>query len=296
MKQIVVGIGEALWDLLPSGRHLGGAPLNFAYISSLLGEHAIIVTRIGNDPLGDDIRQELGRRQLDITGIQVDPHLPTGTVDVSFNDGQPHYDIRQPVAWDALEWSANLEQLASQAGAVCFGSLAQRSAKSRETIECFLKTLPSHCLRILDINLRAPFYSREVIESSLQNATILKMNDLELPLLASMLELAGRTPAEHMHCVLERFGLTAVFVTRGERGAMAVSRNQIAEHAGYVVQVRDTVGAGDAFTAALAHCLLSGVALEETLAIANRWAAWVASEAGGMPQLKEETRREMFAQ
>jgi len=294
MPHTLVGLGEALWDMLPSGKHLGGAPLNFAYITSLLGENALIATRIGNDVLGKEIETVLRARNLDLSGVQIDRELPTGTVDVSFKNSQPQYEIRRPVAWDALEWSAKWREIASKCDAVCFGSLAQRASKSRGTIENFLENTPPDCLTVFDINLRRPFYSREVIESSLTLATILKTNDEELPEIAAMFSLSSDRTEQEMRAVLEKFGLEMVFVTRGERGAIAATADESAEHPGFSVQVRDTVGAGDAFTAAAIHCVLRRMSLRKTLAFANRWASWVASQAGGMPALTENLRLEML--
>ena len=293
-QHLVVGLGEALWDILPSGKHLGGAPLNFAYIASLLGENTVITTRIGNDPLGEEIETELTRRHLDLDGIQIDHDLPTGTVEVSFHNGQPQYEIRQPAAWDALEWSPKWRQIAAKSDAVCFGTLAQRASKSRESIQKFVQNTRPECLRVLDINLRKPFYSREVIESSLQMATILKLNDAEVGEIAAICGVSGGEIESQMVDLLRKFKLTCVFATRGECGAMAANSRGVVEHPGFKVQVRDTIGAGDAFTAAATHCLLSGMEPEKTLAIANRWASWVASQAGGMPAISDELRREML--
>jgi fructokinase len=295
-QHTVVGTGEALWDILPSGKHLGGAPLNFAYIASLLGENAIIATRIGNDALGEEIKAELRHRNLDLSAIQIDDELPTGTVNVSFNDGQPHYEIRQPAAWDALEWSPKWRQIAAKIDAICFGTLAQRASKSRETIEKLVRNAPPECLRVLDINLRRPFYSREVIESSLRMATILKLNDVEVGEIAAICGISAGTIDAQMVDLLRKFNLKCVFVTRGEHGAMAANSRGAVEHLGFEVQVSDTIGAGDAFTAAATHCLLRGMELEKTLAIANRWASWVASQAGGMPAISEELRGKMLSE
>ena len=289
----VVGLGEALWDILPSGKHLGGAPLNFAYISSLLGEHAVICTRIGDDVLGKEIWNELSRRGLDTGGIQIDAELPTGSVEVSFKDGQPEYEIRQPAAWDAMEWSAEWREIASKSDAICFGTLAQRAQKSRKTLTNFLKNAPKTCLKVFDINLRKPFYSAEVVETTLELSTILKLNDLELTEIAGMFAIKGVDQAAIMKELVRRFDLKYVFVTCGERGAMATNGSDTVKHSGFSVKVRDTIGAGDAFTAAAVHCLLAGMDLEKTLAVANKWAAWVASKAGGMPKM-EENQREML--
>lgn len=290
---LIVGLGEALWDMLPSGKHLGGAPLNFAYIASLLGNRAVIATRVGEDALGREIRSELNARNVDTSAIQIDAKLPTGTVDVQFQNGQPEYDIRKPVAWDALEWSSVWQRLARRCNAVCFGTLAQRSAESRSTILRFLEHTPASCLRVFDINLRKPFYSRTTIETALRFTTVLKMNDFELPQLAEMFAISGQSPTELMPAMRQTLGVKLLLVTRGERGAAATDGSRVVEHPGFAVKVLDTIGAGDAFSAAVTHCLLRGVDLEQTLAFANRWASWVASQAGGMPVLKEEERKAM---
>ncbi|PYY17675.1 MAG: carbohydrate kinase [Acidobacteria bacterium] len=293
---LVVGLGEALWDLLPAGKHLGGAPLNFAYIASLLGEHALIASRIGNDPLGAEIEAELAGRDLDTSGIQTDSKLPTGTVDVRFRGGQPEYEIRQPAAWDALEWTPKWHEIAAKCDAVCFGTLAQRAPKSRATIQNFLENTRPTCLRVFDINLRRPFYDRETIESSLHLATILKLNDLELPEIAAIVGLKGGSIDALMQEMLHRFGLKTVLVTRGEHGATAANEEKIALHPGFKVRVSDTIGAGDAFTAAAIHCILRGIDLDKTLAFANKWASWVASQAGAMPPIAEQQRLKMLSE
>jgi len=295
-RHIVVGLGETLWDMLPTGKHLGGAPLNFAYIASLLGEHAVIASRIGNDSLGNEIQAELSSRNLDTSGVQTDSTLPTGTVDVHFRDGQPEYEIRQPVAWDALEWTPEWRAIAATSDAVCFGSLAQRDPRSRQTIHKFLENTRPECLRVFDINLRKPFYSREVIELTLRSATILKLNDVELVEIAAILGAKGDSQRAIMGELSDKFGLNTVLLTCGERGAMAVCGAKPASHPGFKVRVRDTIGAGDAFTAAAIHCILRGIELEKTLAFANKWASWVASEDGGMPVLREDQRVEMMSE
>ena len=292
-QHTIVGLGEALWDLLPSGKHLGGAPLNFAYIASLFGERAVIATRVGNDDLGRELHKELVDRGLDMNAIQIDPKLPTGTVDVEFQNGQPEYHIRKPAAWDALEWSPEWQQLSRNCDAVCYGTLAQRAQKSRETVLSFVANTRSECLRVFDINLRPPFYGREEIEAGLKYASVAKMNDAELPQVAAILGLKDGTLDAQMQQMVEKFAVM-VLVTCGERGAMATDAAKIARHPGFSVAVQDTIGAGDAFTAAATSCLLRKMSLERTLEIANRWASWVASQAGGMPAIDERERRELL--
>ncbi|HET9742727.1 MAG TPA: carbohydrate kinase [Terriglobales bacterium] len=288
MAHSVVGIGEALWDLLPSGRHLGGAPLNFCCVASQLGEWAIIASRIGADELGRSLTQELQRRKLETSHLQMDPTLPTGTVSVTVLDGQPDYEIHEPVAWDALEWTDDWQRLARSADAVCFGTLAQRSPTSRETIGRFLQNTRPDCLRVFDINLRQKFYSRELIEQSLELATVAKLNEAELGELATMLALDGRrgqsglggrnslnekTIEFQLQELICRYGLILVCLTRGERGSVLASADRVIGHPGIKVQVKDTIGAGDAFTAAVTHGLLNKCTLEEISERANRWAA-----------------------
>lgn len=279
--------------MLPTGKHLGGAPLNFAYIASLLGDPAVIATRVGEDALGREIRTDLNSRNVDTSAIQSDAKLPTGTVEVQFHNGQPEYEIRKPVAWDALEWSSAWQRLARRCDAACFGTLAQRSAESRSTILRFLERTRASCLRVFDINLRKPFYSRTVIETALPFATVLKMNDVELPQVAEMFAISGQTAAELMLAMPRKLGVKLLLVTRGEHGAAASDGSRVVEHPGFAVKVRDTIGAGDAFSAAATYCLIRGLDLEQTLAFANRWASWVASQAGGMPVLNEEGRKAM---
>ncbi len=288
MSHLIVGLGEALWDMLPSGKHLGGAPLNFAYIASLLGHRAVIASRVGEDSLGREIRSELSSRKLDTSAIQTDARFPTGTVEVKFQNGQPEYEFPKPVAWDALEWSPDWQRLARKCDAVCFGTLAQRSAQSRSTILRFLEHTRSSCLRVFDINLRKPFYSRSTIEGALPFTTVLKMNDVELPQVAEMFGISGQSPAELMLEIQRKLRVKLLLVTRGEHGAAATDGTVVVEHPGFTVKVCDTIGAGDAFSAAATHSLLAGVSLKDTLPFANHWASWVASQSGGMPVLNEE--------
>jgi fructokinase len=291
----VVGLGEALWDLLPSGRHIGGAPLNFAYISSLLGERAIIASRIGSDKAGDDLFRELSSRDIDTTYIQRDEALPTGTVGVTVSsDGQPSYEIRQPVSWDALEWLSEWEELASRADAVCFGTLAQRSERSRNTIAAFLRSTRRNCVRVFDVNLRAPFFSRELVVDSIRLATIVKLNEEEFDEVTAMVGLPKRSRAESLQTFARTFNLELVCLTMGGNGSLLATPDQTLEHPGFPITVVDTVGAGDAFTAAVAHCWVSRLGLDVTSTVANRWAGWVASQSGAMPVIDEVLRRQML--
>jgi fructokinase len=283
---IVVGLGEILWDLLPSGRQLGGAPANFAYCSHLLGNRSVVVSRVGTDQLGTDVMRQLQQAQLGDDLVQSDPVHPTGTVNVEIDHaGQPKFEITYPAAWDFLEWDQKLRQLAQSSDAVCFGSLAQRSPKSREAILNFLDVTGSEALRVFDVNLRQSFYSAEIIADSMRRAKVIKLNDQELPTVARLLELPQKNFAED---VLARFNLGLVCLTRGEHGSCLIDRTGRHEHPGFVVQVKDAIGAGDAFTAGLVHELLRGSPLGTMNDTANRMGAWVASCSGAMPEPPQE--------
>jgi fructokinase len=293
----IVGLGEILWDLLPSSRRLGGAPANFAYCSHLLGSRALIACRIGDDELGRELRQTLADRALSQQYLQTDSIQPTGTVHVQLNnEGQPTFEITQPAAWDFLEFTEHWKSLARAADAVCFGSLAQRSQISRETIMQFLDSTGPGALRVFDVNLRQSFYSAEIIESSLQRANVIKLNHLELPALADILHLDSFDPVFFCRKVLERFQMRLVCITRGADGSLLVSTNDAQDHPGFRVKVKDTVGAGDAFTAGLVHELLRDGSLSAMNDTANRMGAWVASQVGAMPAVPRAGLRSALAE
>lgn len=282
----IVGIGEALWDLLPAGRHIGGAPLNFAYISSLLGERGIAITRVGDDELGHELKRELSQRGVDPSYVQRDAILPTGQVSVIISEnGQPSYEIPHPSAWDALQWTPELKRLAQAADAVCFGTLGQRSAESRSTIRTFLQETRADCTRIFDINLRAPFYSPDLIRESLALSTIAKLNEAEFIEVSRMFGLPEAANVDSLQAFARRFDLRVLCITRGAQGSLIATPNCVVEHPGFVTEVRDTIGSGDAFAAAVAHQWIRGSSLETMSAVANKWASWVASQVGGMPPL-----------
>jgi fructokinase len=291
----VVGLGEALWDLLPVGRHIGGAPLNFAYISSLLGERAAIASRIGTDQLGDELERDLSARGIETKYIQHDASLPTGVVKVMLSaGGQPGYEIQQPAAWDALELTPDWKELARQADAVCFGTLAQRSEQSRTTIAAFLQATRPACVRVFDMNLRPPFYSPDVVLNSIRLATIVKLNEDELAQAKTMVGFSNSQSSQDLRPFVKRLGVELVCVTRGGHGSLLATSQQVVEHPGFPVQVVDTVGAGDAFTAAVACCWALHVGLERTSVVANQWAGWVTSQHGAMPTIDEAHRQEML--
>lgn len=284
----IVGLGELLWDLFPSGRQLGGAPANFAYCSNLLGDTGIVASRIGADELGNDIRESLAAFGLYDDFLQVDSQHPTGTVHVKLDArGQPDFDITYPAAWDFLEWNEALHRLARSADAVCFGSLAQRSPQSQGTIRTFLDAVRPHTVKVFDVNLRQAFYNAEILEQSFSRATIVKLNEQEVPKVAALLNLGKDTASAFAQDALQRFDISLVCVTRGERGSFLVDHDGEHEQPGFRVKVRDAVGAGDAFTAALVHQVLNGEPLDRASDFANRMGAWVASNSGAMPPVPD---------
>lgn len=295
--RLILGIGELLWDVLPEGPRLGGAPANFTVMAGRLGSRAAILSRIGRDDLGRKAVQLLDPLPADTEYLQVDPIHETGRATVALRDGQPQFTIHEPAAWDFLELSDEWVSLAERADALCFGSLAQRSLESRQTIQTLAAQTQANCVRIFDVNLRAPFYSSEVVQESLELATVVKMNDAEVPLVLGLLGLprhdngnpgALRSGAEKL---LEEFPtLKMVAITRGGSGSLLVTREGWHDHPGIAVKVADTVGAGDAFTAAMAHYLLRGADLATLNEAGNRWGGWVASQSGAMPQLDEQVQ------
>ncbi len=283
-KYTIVGVGELLWDLLPSGKQLGGAPANFAYITNLLGDTGIPASRVGRDPLGDEALQRLAQLGLTGASIQRDSIHPTGTVNVEIdNGGQPRFDISEPVAWDCLEWTPAWQRLAREADAVCFGSLAQRSSQSRSTIRSFLHAARPEAVRIFDVNLRQTFYTAQVLTESMKLATIVKLNQEELPKIMRLFELENRGEEDSARRLLSSHDLKLVCVTRGNSGSLLVSADERSEHPGFKVKIADTVGAGDAFTAALVFGYLRGTPLAQINETANRVGAWVASQSGATP-------------
>ena len=281
----VLGIGEVLWDLLPTGRQLGGAPANFAGHARALGADARLISRVGRDPLGDEILQRLELSGLPTNTVAVDPIAPTGTVPVELSaDGQPRFTITENVAWDRIEVSDSVFALAATADAICFGSLAQRAEPSRSGIRSIVAATPPGALRIFDINLRQHFYSPEVIESSLRLANVLKINEQELDVLADMLCLNhGRE--EQIGQLADRYELRAVALTRGDRGSLLYCGGQWSDQPGTPTVVKDTVGAGDAFAAAMTLGLLMDRPLDEINRHANAVAAYVCSCEGATPPL-----------
>lgn len=284
----VVSIGELLWDLLPTGPQLGGAPANVACHAAALGARAAVVSCVGDDPLGRDAVAILRSRGLDTEAIEVLPGVPTGTVHVAVDaTGHPTFDIVRDVAWDRLSaggaGSAAGDRVAA-ADAVCFGTLAQRTPGARSAIRGWLAAVRPGALRVFDVNLRPPFHAPGVIEASLGCADVLKLNEDELPVLAAQLGLGGDA-ASQARAMAGRFGLRAVALTLGARGAALLLGDRWTTEPGRVVAVRDAVGAGDAFTAALILGLLRGWDAADILRRATDVAAFVCTQPGATPTL-----------
>lgn len=280
-----LGLGEVLWDLLPSGAQMGGAPANFAYHARALGADAGVITRVGNDSLGHDILKRFEALGLPTNLVQRDDRAPTGTVTVQLSaDGVPQFTIHENVAWDRLATTEEALATVAAADAVCFGSLGQRCEPARSTIQRLVSAVRPAALRIFDINLRQHFYSRDVVERSLQEANVLKLNDAELPVLAAMFGLSGPVRAQ-MERLAGCFKLQVVALTRGPRGSLLFGPGGWSDHGGLPVEVCDTVGAGDAFTAAMTLGLLAGWNLDRVNEHANQVARYVCSCPGATPPL-----------
>lgn len=277
----VVGIGEILWDMLPQGKQLGGAPANFAYHVCRLGGNGWAVSAISDDPLGNEINEILSTKNLHTALAEVS--APTGTVQVTLDAaGVPSYDITENVAWDMIPFTPALEEMAKETEAVCFGTLAQRSEISRNTIMKFISCMPADSLKVYDINLRQNYYSEEIISRSLEVSDILKINDEELETVSALFGLEG-SQTERCRALIERFSLKLVILTKGEKGSDVVTA--LAEHSVVPgkIEVADTVGAGDAFTAAFVVSYLRGESLAEAHEKAGEVSSYVCTKSGAMP-------------
>jgi fructokinase len=280
----VVGLGELLWDILPKGKELGGAPANFAYMTSLLGDHGIVASRVGSDALGRTAGRRLERIGLRSKFLQIDTQHTTGIAKVDVDPaGQPTFRIVEDVAWDFFEWTPEWQKLASTADAVCFGTLAQRSPQSRATIRLFLQEVGRGTTRIFDVNLRQNFYSAEILSDSLKLSDIVKLNQDELPIVVKALGGDFSDEERGARWLRDAYGLRLVCITRGAKGSLLVSPNEISHHSGVRISVADTVGSGDAFTAALLYHYLRHGTLATMNEAANRMGAWVASQTGATP-------------
>ncbi|MFV0591927.1 MAG: carbohydrate kinase family protein [Draconibacterium sp.] len=284
-KPFVIGIGELLWDVFPDHKQLGGAPCNFAFHVSKLGIDGLAISAIGKDKLADEIIQ-----RLNVVGLKHDIQEvdhPTGTVQVTLSDdGIPQYEICKPVAWDFIAMKTEYKRIAASTKAVCFGSLAQRGKVSQATIRSFVKQVPNSALKVFDINLRQHFYSKQLLQESLDICNVLKINDDEIKIVAEMFGLYGNEE-ENCSVLLDQFNLKLVALTCGTAGSYLITKDETSFLPTPKVKVADTVGAGDSFTAAMVVGLLTEKSLKETHQMAVNLSAFVCTQKGAMPEYNE---------
>ena len=295
MNNYVVGMGEALWDVLPEGKKLGGAPANFAYHVSQFGLESRVVSAVGDDKLGKEILENFREKKLN--GIVETVPYPTGTVQVTLDDaGVPCYEIKEGVAWDNIPYTDALEGLARQTRAVCFGSLAQRSVVSRQTIGRFLDAMPDtpDTLKIFDINLRQNFYTKEVLCDSMRRCNILKINDEELVTVSRMFGYPGIDLQDKCWILLGKYNLKMLILTCGVNGSYVFTPGCVSFVETPRVQVADTVGAGDSFTAAFVSAILKGKTVNEAHRLAVNTSAFVCTQQGAMPVLPDKLKKQIM--
>lgn len=289
MGKYVIGIGEALWDVLPEGKKLGGAPANFAYHARQFGLEGIAVSAIGHDALGEEIVEAFEEHQLPYHLARVE--FPTGTVQVTLDaQGVPQYEIKTDVAWDNIPFDDELASLAADCKAVCFGSLAQRSEISRNTIGAFLDAVPADCLKVFDINLRQSFYTKEVLEASFRRCDILKINDEELEIVKEMFGLEDLPTEGLCRSIIDEYGLKMLILTCGVNGSHVFSGDVSSFIETPKVKVADTVGAGDSFTGAFVASILKGKTVREAHEAAVKVSAFVCTQSGAMPVIPEDLK------
>ncbi len=294
MNNIVVGMGEALWDVLPEGKKLGGAPANFAYHVSQFGMDSRVVSAVGQDKLGMEILENFRQKQLH-TMIECVPY-PTGTVQVELDSqGVPCYDIKEGVAWDNIPYTQALNELAMHTRAVCFGSLAQRSIISRLTIHRFLDAMPDRpdTLKIFDINLRQSFYTKEILCDSFHRCNVLKINDEELVTVSRMFGYPGIDLQDKCWILLAKYDLKMLILTCGVNGSYVFTPGHVSFVETPRVDVADTVGAGDSFTAAFTAAILMGRPVQEAHRLAVDTSAYVCTQQGAMPELPDELKKRL---
>ena len=292
MKRYIVGLGEALWDVLPEGKKLGGAPANFAYhAGQFLGsDNTIAISALGEDTLAAETIDALKEHDLNY----LMPHVPypTGTVQVTLTgDGIPTYDIKEGVAWDNIPYTDEMAEIAKNARAVCFGSLAQRNKVSRENIRKFLADTPADCLKICDINLRQQFYSKEVLEDSFRLCNILKINDEELVVVNRMFGYEGLDMRQTCEKIVQDYGLKMLVLTCGTNGSYVFTDDGLTSFQETPkVEVADTVGAGDSFTGSFCACILNGKPVQEAHKTAVQVSAFVCTQNGAMPIIPDKLK------
>ncbi len=283
-KKYIVGLGEILFDVLPTGSQLGGAPANFAYHAGQHGLHSVAVSAIGKDALGDEALRLLDEKNLKYVMPMVD--YPTGTVQVTLDaEGVPAYDIKQGVAWDNIPFTDDIKEVAANTGAVCWGSLAQRSAVSRDTIYKFLDHTSSDCLKIFDINLRQHFYNKDIICESLRRCNVLKINDEELVTIGRLFGYPGLDIENKCWLILGKYNLDMVVLTCGVNGSYVFAPGFSSFQETPKVEVVDTVGAGDSFTGTFCASILKGKSIAEAHKLAVEVSAYVCTQSGAMPEI-----------
>ena len=291
MKRYIVGLGEALWDVLPEGKKLGGAPANFAYHAGQFGLDTIAISALGEDALAEETIDALKEHNLNYLMPRV-PY-PTGTVQVTLAEGGiPTYDIKEGVAWDNIPYTDEMAEIAKNARAVCFGSLAQRNKVSRENIRKFLADTPADCLKICDINLRQQFYSKEILEDSFKLCNILKINDEELVVVNRMFGYDGLDMRQTCEKMVQDYGLKMLVLTCGTNGSYVFTDDGLTSFQDTPkVTVADTVGAGDSFTGSFCACIINGKPVQEAHKIAVKVSAFVCTQNGAMPIVPEELKK-----
>lgn len=287
-KDVIVGMGEALWDVLPDGKKIGGAPANFAYHVSQFGLDSCAVSAIGDDALGEELLENFDRKGVNHL-IEKVPY-PTGTVQVEIDQaGIPQYEIKENVAWDNIPYTARLDSLAARTRAVCFGSLAQRNVVSRNTINRFIDAMPEKgALKVFDVNLRQGFYNKEILCNSMQKCNILKINDEELVVVSRMFGYPGIDLQDKCWILLGKYNLQMLILTCGINGSYVFTPGNVSFQPTPKVDVADTVGAGDSFTATFIACTLKGIPVAEAHRRAVEVSAYVCTQAGAMPTLPAE--------
>lgn len=288
-RPIIVGLGEVLWDVYPDIAHFGGAPANFACHSAALGAEAYIISRVGNDELGQRAKKILEQKSVITELLQIDHDRPTGTVQVTINEvGHPDYQFANDTAWDCLKWNNDVHALARKCDAVCFGTLGQRSLESRETIRRFVHSTNKNCYRVLDVNLRQNFYDAESLEESFRLASFVKLNDQELIVVCDLLGITYAGEQDAIICLADLFSVRTVALTKGENGSILFHNRTFDIVTPPEIIAIDTVGAGDAFTAALVLGFLKNEPITSIHQRASRIASFVCTQRGATPALPAE--------
>jgi fructokinase len=289
-KFVVVGLGEILWDLLPQGKILGGAPANVAFHANQLGAYGIPVSVVGKDEYGTQLLNELNKKEIDTNYIQIDELHRTGVVEVTFREGEPNYNITENVAWDNLKITKELLEIIKRADALYFGTLASRSENNRAVINTLVNDVKSSCIRYYDLNIRQNYYSGELIENLIRSTDILKLNEVELNLIKIMYNLGGNY-SEIATNIIKMFELKMIVLTMGANGSMIIDQNGFSHVTPRLMNVIDTVGAGDSFSAAIIIGLLNNMDIGSINEYASKISSYVCSVIGGTPILPEELRK-----